>query len=417
MSRQLHVWLLNKPVGLLAQEQGKLQFTYRTDWLSDPGACPLSQSLPLTTEAFGDNVTRAYFAGLLPEGRNLQIVARFLQVSRQNDFAILDGIGGECAGAVSLRATDTGTQISNVRPVQWLTDDELYDVIAELPERPMLVGKDGLRLSLAGAQDKLPVLVKGNQLGLPQDSRPSSHILKPSINGIEGSVQNEGFCLQLAGKMSIPTTRVEVRTVREKAFLIVERYDRTTNASGELIRTHQEDFCQALGVVPEYKYQNEGGPSIADCFALIRRVMRPSVSEILRLLDYVIFNTLVGNHDAHGKNFSIHYIGGKPRLAPLYDVLCTAIYPKLTEKMAMKIGSKYKFTEVESRHWDQLSEAAGLSPAQVRRRIQQIANTLPEKAKELRESFRVSEADHPILDEVVRCIEQRCSLTLRRLGG
>jgi len=101
---------------------------------------------------------------------------------------------------------------------------------------------------------------------------------------------------------------------------------------------HREDFCQALSVKPESKYQNEGWPSLAQCFELIRRVTRPSAPHVLRLLDYVIFNALIGNHDAHVKNFSLLHANGTITLAPLYDALSTVLYPELTAKMAMKIG-------------------------------------------------------------------------------
>jgi serine/threonine-protein kinase HipA len=114
-------------------------------------------------------------------------------------------------------------------------------------------------------------------------------------------------------------------------------------------------------VVPEIKYQNEGGPDLSQCFDLVRRATRPSAPHILRLLDYVIFNALIGNHDAHAKNFSLLYSGKSAVLAPLYDVLSTAVYPNLTPKMAMKIGSKYKFSELQARHWDQFLEAVGVS--------------------------------------------------------
>jgi len=156
------------------------------------------------------------------------------------------------------------------------------------------------------------------------------------------------------------------------------------DAKGRLLRQHQEDFCQALGVIPELKYQNEGGPDLAQCFDLVRRVTRPSAPQVLRLLDYVVFNALIGNHDAHAKNFSLLYVGKAPILAPLYDTLSTAVYPGLTPKMAMKLGSKYNFSEVQARHWDQFAQAAGLAKAQARKRILELARQLPPAARKLR---------------------------------
>jgi serine/threonine-protein kinase HipA len=291
----------------------------------------LSTSLPLQIEPFDDHKTRPFFAGLLPEGRMRRLIAQQFQVSDQNDFALLDHIGGECAGAVTFLEPGQALAAPNqLDDVQWLSDEEIVAILDELPRRPMLAGKDGLRLSLAGAQDKLPVVFDGARMGLPRDGTPSSHVLKPAIHAVEDSVLNEGFCMALAEAMQLEPAKSKVHSVLNRPFLLVERYDRVTDAQGRRQRLHQEDFCQALGVVPEMKYQNEGGPDLAQCFGLVRRVTRPSAPQILRLLDYVIFNALIGNHDAHAKNFSLLYSGRTPVLAPFYDTLSTSVYPALT---------------------------------------------------------------------------------------
>lgn len=155
----------------------------------------------------------------------------------------------------------------------------------------------------------------------------------------------------LAEAMGLHPAHARIYSVQERSFLLVERYDRVVNEA-ELQRLHQEDFCQALGVVLEMKYQNEGGSGLAQCFGLLRSVSKPSAPQVLRLLDGVIFNALIGNHDAHGKNFSLLYGARSPVLAPFYDLLSTAVYPTLTPKMAMKIGSKYKFGKLEPKHWE-----------------------------------------------------------------
>jgi len=416
MSRILEVWLQGQHVGHLAQVDGRLSFSYAAPWLQSTNAGPLSQHLPLRAEAFDDKATRPFFAGLLPEGDKRRLIAQTLQVSRQNDFALLDGIGGECAGAVSLlepgQLPDPATSGQAVR---WLDETTLVAVLDELPRRPMLAGEEGLRLSLAGVQDKLPVVLAEGRIGLPLQMTPSSHILKPAIAAVEGSVFNEGFCLALAAQIKLPAASAAICQVANREYLLVERYDRVLQPSGDLQRLHQEDFCQALGIAPEYKYQNEGGPDLAQCFALIRTATRPSAPHILRLLDYVIFNALIGNHDAHAKNFSVVYTGGSAVLAPLYDTLSTAVYSNLTDKMAMKLGSKYKFTEVEARHWEQFAQAAGLSPALVKKRVLALARQLPAEASALRSAFVAQGTDHPILDAIVDLIDRRCHLTRQRL--
>ncbi len=416
MAHELDVWLFADRAGTLAMLDGQLSFCYASGWLSRPGAVALSASLPLQAEPFDDRKTRPFFAGLLPEGQMRRLLAQQFQVSGQNDFALLGHIGGECAGAVTFLESGQALPVpTRNSDVQWLSDAEVVAILDELPRRPMLAGKDGLRLSLAGAQDKLPVVFDGARIGLPLNGTPSSHILKPAIHAVEGSVINEGFCMTLAEAMQLKPANSKVRLVLDRAFLLVERYDRLIDSQGCRQRLHQEDFCQALGVVPEIKYQNEGGPDLARCFELVRRATRPSAPQVLRLLDYVIFNALIGNHDAHAKNFSLLYSGKTPVLAPFYDTLSTAVYPALTPKMAMKIGSQYKFSEVQARHWDQFAGSVGLAKAQARRRILELARALPTIARKLQSDPGQGFAGNAVVERINTLVEQRCALTIRRL--
>jgi serine/threonine-protein kinase HipA len=149
-----------------------------------------------------------------------------------------------------------------------LTSEQLARLLKELPRRPLMAGEDGVRLSLAGAQDKIAVHVAGDQISLPLGGTPSTHILKPAIDHYQGIVFNEAFCMNLAHAIDLNAAKIEIRKVEDIDYLLIERYDRRavaapSGAPGLLEREHQEDFCQALGVVPENKYQNEGGPGPA----------------------------------------------------------------------------------------------------------------------------------------------------------
>lgn len=425
MARHLEVWLLDAHIGTLSQIEGRLSFAYA------PGAtAALSQSLPIRPEPFDDRASRPFFAGLLPEGGKRKQVATNLQVSAQNDYALLESLGGECAGAVTLLEPGQSPPAPDAPlEVRWLNSAQLLQVLDEMPLRPMRAGEDGLRLSLAGAQDKLPVVLgaDGMRTGLPLNGSPSSHILKPPIAEVDGSVFNEAFCMALAGALKLDVAQTQIHTIaggaQQRRYLLVERYDRqpvapTLAAAAALSqRLHQEDFCQALGVVSEHKYQNEGGPGLTQAFALLRSATRPSAPQTLKLLDYVVFNALIGNHDAHGKNFSLLYTPQGVVLTPLYDALCTAVYPQLTEKMAMTIGSKYKFSEVTARHWGQFATDAVLSPAQVKKRILDIARRLPDLARVTQARFHSQANGHPIIDQIVTLIEKRCTLTIARLAA
>ena len=419
MAHDISVWLFDQPVGTLSLLGGRLSFQYDHDWLAQPDAVALSQSLPLGPDVFDDRQCRAFFAGLLPEGNLRRLIAQQCQVSSQNDFALLSAIGGECAGAITFVSHRQPTATAEQASVEWLDEPQLMALLDELPRRPMLAGRDGVRLSLAGAQDKLPVVFDGQRIGLPKGGQPSTHILKPAIASVEDSVLNEGFCLALAQVMGLPTAQAQIFVVQSREVLLVARYDRRVGVQGQPVRIHQEDFCQALGVVPEMKYQNEGGPDLKACFDLLRKATRPSAPQVLRLLDAVVFNALIGNHDAHAKNFSLLYADASagqsknaaPTLAPLYDMLCTAVYDHLTPKMAMKLGSKYKFTEVQARHWEQFAQAAGLSKAQTKKRVLQIAQQLPAVARSIQATPPF--AGQPIIDKMIDLMDQRTASTIR----
>ena len=408
---ELGVWLLGERAGTLWLESGGLRFRYDTHWLEHSGVMALSQSLPLQVRAFDDQVCRPFFAGLLPEGELRRRIAQQCQLSQANDFGLLAAIGGDCAGAVSLTPED---QAPEPAEVEWLEPTQLIALLAELPHRPMLTQREGLRLSLAGAQDKLPVVVEGQRIGLPKGSAASTHILKPAIAAVDDSVTNEAFCMALARRMKLRVADTQILMAADQRILLVRRYDRRRADDGAWSRLHQEDFCQALGVPPDLKYQNEGGPDLQACFSLLRRATRPSAPEVIRLLDAVTFNALIGNHDAHAKNFSILYQQQRGVLAPPYDLLCTAVYLTLTDKMAMKLGSKYRFNEVQVRHWEQLAKAAGLSGAQTKKRAAGIAKRLPSCARGLQTEALYS--GQPLVERIISLIEQRCALTLERLN-
>ena len=282
-----------------------MSFEYLESWLAKPGAAALSQSLPLRKEHFPAKECRGFFGGILPEESKREIIARNLGISARNDYAMLEQIGGECAGAVTF--IPAGQELPK-RDYHYrkLDAKELAGILRELPKRPLLAGEKGIRLSLAGAQDKVAVRIEGEEVSLPLGGAPSTHILKPAVERFAGVVFNEALCVTLAAHMNLPAAKVETRKIEDVEYLLVKRYDRkhvTIDGEPGVERLHQEDFCQALNIVSELKYQKEGGPSFTQCFTLLRNVSTAPVIDLANLLDAGIFNYLVGNNDAHGKNF------------------------------------------------------------------------------------------------------------------
>lgn len=372
MVKILDVYFHGKIAGQLAQDShGDLNFTYSASWLNDPAAINISHSLPLQEATFKRKACSSFFGGILPEEASRKIIARNLGISAHNDFSMLEKIGGECAGALSF--IPAGEKLNSEEShYHELKGAELANILRELPSRPLLAGEKGIRLSLAGVQDKLAVYVKDGKIFIPLNNSPSTHILKPDFGIYQGIVFNEALCMSLAKQIGLSVAEVDIKKIEDIHYLLIKRYDRifkdTAKAGKEIERVHQEDFCQALGIPSGNKYQNEGGPSLKQCFDLVRSVSSTPVVDLDKMINAVIFNFLIGNCDAHGKNFSLLYFD-KVQFSPLYDLICTLYYKDLDKKMAMKLGGEYQLNRVSLKNFDLLAEEAGLARPEVRRRI------------------------------------------------
>lgn len=426
MNRVLDIWWDGRLVGRLTRPRpGSLEFAYEDDWLRDDRAPALSASLPRRAERYRRRECRPFFAGLLPEESQRDRVARALGVSSLNDFALLDRLGGDVAGALQLLPSgerpaepDSGPDSdsdSDDSP-QPFDDAALIDVLDKLPRRPLLAGDEGLRLSLAGAQSKLPVVMVGDAIALPAPGQPTTHILKPAILDFPHTTENEAFAMRLARAVGLAVASVEPRRVRDRTFLLVERYDRSAGPDGRVRRVHQEDFCQALAIPPEAKYAGEGGPGLKDGFDLLRRVARRPAVDVLRLLDAVIFNLIVGNADAHGKNFSLLYDAAGPRLAPLYDLVMTAAYPELSPALAMPIGGGAGLTEMDARRWAAFAKEATLGLPLIRRRVAEIGDSVIRRAQEVARELTMPGLSAEVLGRFGRLVTARAEQCMASTG-
>jgi serine/threonine-protein kinase HipA len=325
-------------------------------------------------------------------------------------------VGGECAGALALYPAGEQSTAAHTDDAEILDDARLSEILSLIKRRPMLAGDNGYRLSLAGAQDKLAVGFSDGKITLLKGGQPTTHILKPVIDRIADSVHNELFCMRLAGQVGIDVPFADIHFVNETPYYLVARYDRTVQPEGSVMRIHQEDFCQALGVLPELKYEREGGPSIARCQSVITQYVAQPAADQIKLLEMVIFNYLIGNADAHGKNFSLLYRGTKPELAPAYDLLSTAVYSELSEKMAMKIGSKYKPNEVMLRHWHSLVPDTKASKAALNRQLKIVSTRAVEEALALKKVLHDQGITSPIFDSISKIVEMRSGRLLAQLA-
>lgn len=363
----------NREVATFASDERASEWRYDSTWLDAADRFPVSLTMPLSDEATAGEVVIPWLMNLLPEGEPLRALTRVLGASADDIIGLIMETGGDLAGALTIG----DHSIAGEPAYRAITDTKMLErIIGELPARPFLAGEEGVTMSLAGAQDKLPVAVHGDELTIPINGAPSTHILKPDNPHLFGSVQNEALCMVLARRIGLITAPVLSGVAGDRSYLLVERYDRTRD--GERVqRLHQEDLCQALGRPPSAKYQfnrsGRRGPSLPDMFDLIRQHM--TALEITRFLDAVIFNIGIGNVDSHAKNYSI-LLSPSMRLAPLYDLLSGLEWEGITRNHAQDVGGQRRGAYIYGRHWKRMASACGLAPLATVRRVARIIDRL-----------------------------------------
>ena len=402
--KSLDVKYDGQSVGKLSQdESGKMSFQYDSDWVLNGFA--ISMSLPLQNESFPEQKCRPFFEGLLPEDAVREEIARNLGVSSRSDFALLREIGGDCAGAISVG--DSKNALSDKYEEQ-IAGERLIESLKPLTGKPLFAGEKDIRLSIAGSQRKLPIIYKSGNFYLPHGDIPTTAIIKPEIQGIDGSIENEIFCLALAQKIGIPVPEFELLKLDRK-YLVIKRYDRAEK-NGSIIRLHQEDLCQAMGIPSENKYQKDGGPSFKDLFEIIRRHSFQPALDIRNAVRIAIFNYVIGNADAHGKNFSFLIEKDAIKLAPFYDLLSTAVYPNLSQKMAMKIGNKYEPNDVFKRHWQAFAEDISLKTEFVEKEIKYVSTAVKKFAESTAIGYFPFHGRPDVINRILRVITDNLKL-------
>ena len=373
----LNVYLNDVRVARLTDVDGKMSLAYESDYAADSENEPLSHTLPLRCEPYGHQEIEPFLSGLLPEDIIRTRLGRILQIPRDNTFAFLKAIGGECAGAIAFFPEGDAPAAEKGR-FRRLSDSEAGAILDSLERKPLDVGEDGFRISGAGAQDKLIACWKKGGVELPLDGTPSTHIIKTAIRDYPDSVENECFSMKLAQACGLDCAKCRIAVIGGKRRYVCERYDRI-EVDGRVRRLHQEDFCQLLRVDPRRKYEALGGPGVAESMQLLRE-MSLTAADTLEFLRRLVFAFLIGNGDAHGKNFSVLYRGKKVALSPLYDVMSTTIYPEVARRMAMKIDGEYAFKWMTRAKYLRQAEKLGIAPRTMAREIDRMNRRIEKQA-------------------------------------
>lgn len=394
-----------------------MRFQYQADYVASSGP-PLSVAMPVREEPWPDASTFPFFENLLPEGVIRDLLATELGTANNNFAHLLEATGGDVAGAITIESTST-PPLTDAAPRQpALNDATLGDLIERIKTHPFLPDNTlGMRLSLAGAQNKLPVILDDAGALHLSGQHASTHILKPPSDRFPALVENEMLCMRAAARagLDVPDVRlVPFRNAKgaEHDCYVISRYDRLTDASGNTQRLHQEDTCQILGIPSARKYSQDGGPRFGDLFRILRQFSTPAAVHQQELIRRIFFNLLIGNQDAHGKNFSLLHTGRDVVLSPAYDLVCTLVYDALGDRMAMPIGDAWHFGALDAAAMTAFQAETGVvlrrQAGVLRRFIDHAESAVAHEAQALKNN--TAPASHATLEQIVRIAHRNAAL-------
>lgn len=435
MSTETLVALLSgEVVGTLMREVGRgrarLTFTYDERWRAAEESFPLSLSMPLASATHGHDAIEPYLLGLLPDDADtLGRWARRFGVSPTNAFGVIANVGEDCAGAVQFVPPERVAAIRHGGPpsVEWLDERGVATRLRALRQDPSAWRKasDTGQFSLAGAQPKTALVSFDGRWGVPSGRTPTTHILKPPVETFDGRAENEYFCLELARAIGLRAAESHVMRFEEERAIVVRRYDRAfverPPTLGSLVRVHQEDVCQALGVRPTAKYEADGGPGAASVVELLRRYSANVDRDVASFIHALAFNWVIAGTDGHAKNYSIlHGAGRRVRLAPLYDLASALPYPDMPEQklaLAMRIGGENRIRSILRRKWERLAEESALPADEVVRRAHALAENVAVAAPVLARRLADEGLTHPIIPRLGKLLSDRAARCARNLEG
>ncbi|SCB55043.1 serine/threonine-protein kinase HipA [Bradyrhizobium shewense] len=426
MTSELVALLDGTEIGRVRNDaRGRLTFVYNDDWRGSDGAYPLSLSMPLAAQEHGSAVVQAFLWGLLPD--NEQVLDRWakkFQVSARNVFALISNVGEDCAGAVQFVAPDRLEALRSGKDdkTEWLDELQIAQRLQALREdhAAWRLPRDTGQFSLAGAQPKTALLFKNGQWGVPSGRVPTTHILKPPTGHFDGHAENEHVCLQLAGALGLPVADTRVMRFKNEIAIVVERYDRQLNGN-DILRVHQEDVCQAMGLLPTSKYQNEGGPTPSDVVELLRTYSTERAADVETFVNALGFNWLIGGTDAHAKNYSLLLASGSNvRLAPLYDVASILPYKDIDMrkvKLAMKVGGEYKLDQIGLRQWQKFARETRVDAEKLIAQLITMAHQIPNLVTTIQARTKKEGLENAVIERLAGVLSSRAKDCERILKG
>lgn len=410
----------SEPIGKLSGEaNSNTIFQYNPAYLKSQSAVPLSLSLPLTDEPYGDVLTRNFFNNLLQErDAPLDHIMEREGIIRDDIVGLLYHLGQDCAGALSVLpegAPPTKVPGNLSTDYQALSKQELNDIILALHNRERLPGDLQDPSPLAGVQSKISLtLLPTQEFALPilGTGAPTTHILKIPDRSHLKDAQLEFITLELAKICGMDVVEADLLQSNNLEALCVPRYDRRLDQDGRIVRLHQEDFAQALGLPASLKYERNGKTGRKFDVPAIRQVLDKTIDPAnskLAFIQATIFDLLVGNVDAHAKNHALLYeTGGRPNLSPRYDLLPTRLDPQYTEEFPNSIGEAKTFGDLTLADLDSFLSQLGIATARGRQRI--LQSTLTDQAQRLAERVDALKNQKLFADLIASNIRHLCGI-------
>lgn len=413
MVKRLAVLLYGEHIAWLEQsDTGRRTLRYLPD--VQP-ATPLSLALPVRLAPYSHHATAPFIEGLLPEREGVrESIAREFGVSPRNPFSLLEAIGLECAGAVQFaREDEIGTVLDGHGTIEPLNEAAIGARLRDLRTRPddsWMADRE--RWSLAGAQAKFALRWEDGWHAAT-GAEPTTHIVKPGVEGFRLQALNEHLCLATARAIGLRAAATRYTEFAGEPAIVADRYDRA-RVAGRVVRLHQEDLCQATATPPRRKYESDGGPSAPSMVATLRAGGAGEES-VHRFLEGVILNAVLGAPDAHAKNYSILLAPGVVELAPLYDVASALPYDRRRGdglgEAAMAIGGVRAFGRVEERHWIALAEECRVAPDWLLAAVRRISGAVPDALTDVVASHRDAPGIRELAPRLIDRVAHLCATT------
>ncbi len=420
---KLAAWIGNQCVGHLCYDQktGLFTFAYLDQWKSDPKSYPISPVLPfdrVKEDAIHSRSVRVFFENLLPEGESLDAAAAANGLAKSNLFGLVRALGRETTGAIAM-LPEGDTPGSSPQEKREISTEELSRRINERNNTSFSVWDGRVRLSIAGLQDKIAVYIENEKIYLVEGyGLASTHILKPEPRNekLSSLVANEHFCMSLATKIGLRPASVSILRVPEPVLLI-KRFDRHVTDKG-VQRIHVIDACQALDLPAGYKYERNfgsgrdvkhirDGVSFDKLFGLSENAVIPATFQ-LSILRWVLFQYLIGNSDAHGKNISFYVNHDGLHPAPAYDLVSVVVYNDLDNEMAMGISDIFTFNEVAAYQWVEFANDCGIKRALMQKEMKRIANSVMKAISDPSWAVEYTKTERIVIDKVRSFVASQC---------